>query len=47
MLRAPVLSLGSLEVVEGAPELLLFFEQFREADAQVGGLGLDLGEAQG
>src|SRR5215217_7691522 len=36
-----------LQFVERAPQLLLFLQQFRELDAQVGGLGLYLGEAQG
>src|SRR5215208_6804592 len=37
----------TLELVEGSPEFFLLLEQHRELDAQLGGLGLNLGEAQG
>src|SRR5688572_28978 len=37
----------TLELVEGSPELFLLLEQHRELDAQLSGLGLYLGEAQG
>src|SRR5215208_3071216 len=37
----------TLELVEGSPEFFLLLEEHRELDAQLGGLGLYLGEAQG
>src|SRR5829696_2512057 len=37
----------TLELVEGSPEFFLLLEEHGELDAQLGGLGLYLGEAQG
>jgi hypothetical protein len=34
-----------LELLEFGPELHLFFEYIRELEPELGGLGLDLGEA--